>query len=83
MFSSPLSGTFFQFEHTKANDAVGIAVFVPSLGNFFQSSEVSVYIGRIRSFRPLSRGLFFNEFGECLTMLYVSFSSPLSGTFFQ
>ena len=35
LFSSPLSGTFFQWEQEMAHDIGSEHVFVPSLGDFF------------------------------------------------
>ena len=59
-------------------------VFVPFLGGFF---SIQVYLLILlylyRDFRPLSRGLFFNDctMTECVGVY--KFSSPFSGTFFN
>ncbi|CUQ24080.1 Uncharacterised protein [Bacteroides xylanisolvens] len=59
-FSSPFSGTFFQ-SNRGSGILVSWDVFVPFLGDFFSISfSVMLTIFSI-CFRPLSRGLFFND----------------------
>ena len=62
VFSSPLSGTFFQYLWSDNWKAQEIIVFVPSLGDFFSIRECNRVLHRLHyCFRPLSRGLFFNN----------------------
>ena len=61
-FSSPLSGTFFnRCRIARFGWKAGI-VFVPFIGDFFQSSNGKQCLLTLwQRFRPLSRGPFFNE----------------------
>ena len=55
-----------------------------SRGLFFNAIAISKLAELSKeSFRPLSRGLFFNRKRKYQVCDYKSFSSPLSGTFFQ
>ena len=84
-FSSPFSGTFFQFDIRVVTDEDGETVFVPFLGDFFSMPiKIGFSAVTLLSFRPLSRGLFFNEMTEHdIGKEKEMFSSPFSGTFFQ
>ena len=59
----PSLGDFFSIDFdTLYRNSWGQAVFVPSLGDFFSiGGRKSGHHGYQRSFRPLSRGLFFNQ----------------------
>ena len=64
---------------------IGMTVFVPFLGDLFSMMQWST-TGRptMMSFRPLSRGPFFNGDSMKTTAEHMhEFSSPFSGTFFQ
>ena len=60
-------------------------VFVPFLGDFFSIPvKIAEKDGATLCFRPLSRGLFFNDTERNRkSILHKPFSSPFSGTFFQ
>ena len=84
-FSSPLSGTFFQyqcyFEYRHDNKAL---VFVPSLGDFFSICRLYETLKENpEGFRPLSRGLFFNQECVALTIKDMTVFVPSLGDFFS
>ena len=81
-FSSPFSGTFFQFKCLYAIGKSSPTVFVPFLGDFFSIVKKPLHFEITDCFRPLSRGLFFND-GIPPFIYGGRFSSPFSGTFFQ
>ena len=59
LFSSPLSGTFFNRLRLIGILFLLDRIFVPFIGDFFQSRYVmSDYMEHIENFRPLYRGLF-------------------------
>ena len=82
----PFLGDFFSILDGYADDYTKEIVFVPFLGDFF-SITYKVYRiieALVNSFRPLSRGLFFNwQKSSRSTGGKSRFSSPFSGTFFQ
>ena len=83
MFSSPFSGTFFQYGASFFKVEIGIVVFVPFFGDFFSICNVrSSKKLRTSSFRPLFRGLFFNNKLESSFDLCVVFV-PFFGDFFS
>ena len=85
LFSSPLSGTFFNC-CKWCGKAFGTQSFSsPLSGTFFQSVSLAVLKATgVIGFRPLSRGLFFNPYHDVkIHKGDRMFSSPLSGTFFQ
>ena len=82
-FSSPFSGTFFQFDPVSLRLYDKTLVFVPFLGDFFSIGIPERFAGLTPSFRPLSRGLFFNSLNTNGDVVKKKFSSPFSGTFFQ
>ena len=63
MFSSPFSGTFFQYRHVVLCCHADIQSFRPlSRGPFFNAiCLATVQSSMAGSFRPLSRGPFFNR----------------------
>ena len=58
LFSSPLSGTFFNRVVFSGYYSTTTSVFVPFIGDFFQSPSTTVNTWDAPRFRPLYRGLF-------------------------
>ena len=83
MFSSPLSGTFFN-PGFMGNIERSITVFVPFIGDFFQSRRLSSLLMRDSPrFRPLYRGLFSIVDGAKTFPTASGIFVPFIGDFFQ
>ena len=84
-FSSPFSGTFFQLVTARYHSSLRPIVFVPFLGDFFSmNKERCAYNDVTGGFRPLSRGLFFNQHMEIRWLTGQNGFRPLSrGLFFN
>ena len=81
----PFPETFFQSPSFPDESGKHHNVFVPFLGDLFSITVVSRRKRETpQRFRPLSRGLFFNEIGQTnIPMPTSGFSSPFLETFFQ